>query len=47
MQRVCGEVAVNGVPLRSGDGAAVTAEERLTLTGAGTEPSEILLFDLA
>jgi redox-sensitive bicupin YhaK (pirin superfamily) len=44
---VRGEVAVNGIALRTGDAAAVTAEQRLTLTGAAAEPSEILLFDLA
>ena len=44
---VRGEVAVNGVPLRTGDAAAVSGEEKLTLAGVGAEPNEILLFDLA
>jgi len=44
---VRGEVAVNGIELRTGDAAAVSGEEKLALTGVGAEPSEILLFDLA
>ena len=44
---VRGEVAVNGIELHTGDAAAVSGEEKLALTGVGTEPSEILLFDLA
>jgi hypothetical protein len=43
---VRGEVAVNGVPLHTGDAAAITGEERLALTGGAAESSEILLFDL-
>jgi quercetin 2,3-dioxygenase len=43
---VRGEVAVNGVPLRTGDAAAVNGEEQLSLTGGDAESSEILLFDL-
>jgi quercetin 2,3-dioxygenase len=43
---VRGEVAVNGVSLRTGDAAAVTGEERLKLT-AGADSSELLLFDVA
>jgi hypothetical protein len=42
-----GAVALNGITLRTGDAAAVNREEELALTGANTEPSEILLFDLA
>lgn len=44
---VRGRVAVNGVELHSGDAAAVSGEEKLALTGIDSEPSEILLFDLA
>ena len=43
---VRGEVAVNGVVLRTGDSAAVTGEQQLALTGGDAESSEILLFDL-
>ncbi|HEY5621722.1 MAG TPA: pirin family protein [Pontiella sp.] len=45
IQMVSGALAVNGVELMSGDGAAVKAEERLNLVA--TESSEFLLFDLA
>jgi quercetin 2,3-dioxygenase len=44
---VRGDVTVNGIALGTGDGAAVSSEKRLALTGADPEPSEILLFDLA
>jgi redox-sensitive bicupin YhaK (pirin superfamily) len=44
---VRGAIAVNGNELRAGDAAAVTNEEKLTLTGVDSKPSEILLFDLA
>ncbi len=44
---VRGGVAVNGVELRTGDAAAVSGEEKLEFTGVDSEPSEILLFDLA
>jgi redox-sensitive bicupin YhaK (pirin superfamily) len=44
---VRGEVAVNGVALRTGDAAAVSGEEHLALSGGNAESSEILLFDLA
>jgi quercetin 2,3-dioxygenase len=44
---VRGEVAVNGVVLHTGDSAAVSNEEHLTLTGKDADSSEILLFDLA
>jgi len=43
---VRGEVAVNGITLRTGDAAAISGEEHLTLTGGNAESSEILLFDL-
>jgi hypothetical protein len=44
---VRGGVVVNGVELHSGDAAAVSGEEKLALTGIDSDPSEILLFDLA
>jgi hypothetical protein len=37
---------VNGIALRTGDAAAISGEERLSLTGVNAESSEILLFDL-
>jgi redox-sensitive bicupin YhaK (pirin superfamily) len=40
-----GAVTLNGQPLQEGDGAAVTDEEVLDLTGR--EAAEVLLFDLA
>jgi redox-sensitive bicupin YhaK (pirin superfamily) len=45
VQVVKGSLTLNGVGLEAGDGAAVKAEERLSLHAG--EPSEILLFDLA
>ena len=40
-----GRIELNGQTLRQGDGAAVSDEPGLTLVG--TEPAEVLLFDLA
>ena len=40
-----GAIEINGQPLKQGDGASISEERELTITG--TEPSEILLFDLA
>src|SRR6266849_1802025 len=40
-----GSVDLNGKPLREGDGAAISDEQRLELTAK--EGSEVLLFDLA
>jgi len=40
-----GSVTVNGQPLSQGDGAAISGEESVTITGG--EQAEILLFDLA
>ena len=40
-----GSVSVNEVELKAGDGVAVSEEERLSIRAS--EPSEILLFDLA
>jgi quercetin 2,3-dioxygenase len=40
-----GQVRIGDVVLSSGDGAAISDEQTLTLTG--DEPSEVLVFDLA
>jgi redox-sensitive bicupin YhaK (pirin superfamily) len=45
VQVLRGEVAVNGRPLRAGDGAAVEDDPAVEL--AAEEASEVLLFDLA
>jgi redox-sensitive bicupin YhaK (pirin superfamily) len=45
LQVARGSVECNGKLLRPGDGAAVTEESKLTITGK--DDSEILLFDLA
>jgi len=45
VQIVKGSVTINEVELKAGDGAAVSEEERLSIRAS--EPSEILLFDLA
>ena len=45
VQVLKGSVTLGGVALAQGDGAAVSEEDRLTLRAS--EPSEILLFDLA
>ena len=44
---VRGAVIVNGTALKTGDAAAVSAEDALTVTGSDAKPSEVLLFDLA
>jgi len=40
-----GEVAVNGVNLAQGDGAAISDEEKVTIVA--NSPAEVLFFDLA
>ena len=45
VQVIEGVLELNGVELRAGDGAAVSDEPRLVMRA--TEPSELLLFDLA
>jgi redox-sensitive bicupin YhaK (pirin superfamily) len=40
-----GTVSLNGITLREGDGAAVSAEEKATFLGESE--AEILVFDLA
>jgi redox-sensitive bicupin YhaK (pirin superfamily) len=44
LQIARGAVALNGVELEEGDGAAITGETQLVLSGR--RPSEVLLFDL-
>jgi redox-sensitive bicupin YhaK (pirin superfamily) len=47
VQGAAGEIDVNGVSLKEGDGLAVSAESALTLRGTGARGGELLLFDLA
>ena len=44
LQVVKGKLALNGVPLATGDGAAASGEQRLTLEAG--DDAEVLLFDL-
>lgn len=45
LQVLRGEVEVNGTPLQTGDGVAVSDESQLTIVGQ--QPAEAMLFDLA
>lgn len=48
VQLISGELDVNGQRLKKGDGAAISREEKLTLSSVrGNETAEFLLFDLA
>ncbi len=47
LQVARGTVKLNGKELHQGDGAAVSDEQKLTISGSGKEDAEILLFDLA
>ncbi len=47
LQVARGAVAVNGVDLRAGDGAAISGERAIEITGQDGDESEVLLFDLA
>jgi redox-sensitive bicupin YhaK (pirin superfamily) len=42
-----GAVEVNGTRLSAGDGAALSEEAQVSLTGRGAEEAELLVFDLA
>jgi redox-sensitive bicupin YhaK (pirin superfamily) len=42
-----GDVTLNGTDLKTGDAAAIQEEDDLVMVGKGSEPSEVLLFDLA
>ena len=46
VQIVRGDALLNGEPLHEGDGAAVSEEREVTVTGAGAGGGEVLLFDL-
>ena len=45
LQVARGAIEVNGQSLKQGDGASISEERELTITGK--EPAEVLLFDLA
>lgn len=45
LQVARGSVALNGIELKQGDGAAISDETTLEISGR--EPSEVLLFDMA
>ncbi len=47
VQVVRGAVTLNGQALAKGDGAAISGEPGLSITGAGADDAEFLLFDLA
>ena len=46
VQVIRGAAALNGQPLEQGDGAAVSGEQELRVTGSGSGGGEVLLFDL-
>jgi hypothetical protein len=43
---VRGAASVNGASVTTGDAVALSKEEKLTITGEGSKPSELLVFDL-
>jgi redox-sensitive bicupin YhaK (pirin superfamily) len=47
LQVIRGSVSVNGQTLARGDAVAISQEPSITVKTQGTEPSEVLLFDLA
>jgi redox-sensitive bicupin YhaK (pirin superfamily) len=47
IQVVKGSVALNGQPMKEGDGAGISREQELAVSGTGPDGGEILLFDLA
>jgi redox-sensitive bicupin YhaK (pirin superfamily) len=47
VQVVRGAVKVNGAALATGDAAALSKEEKVTILGEGSQPSELLVFDLS
>ena len=47
VQCASGGIAVNGLAMKDGDGAAVSDLSSLSLQGAGAHGGELLLFDLA
>jgi redox-sensitive bicupin YhaK (pirin superfamily) len=42
-----GSVKVNGKELQQGDGAGISNESSVEITGTSAAPAEVLLFDLA
>jgi len=40
-------VQLGDIPLRAGDGVAISGEDSIALTGTSGTPAEVLLFDLA
>lgn len=46
VQVVCGALEVAGEHLQAGDGAGITGLEGLELRARGTDPADVLLFDL-
>jgi redox-sensitive bicupin YhaK (pirin superfamily) len=47
LQVADGSVLLGDTPLRAGDGAAISDERSIILTGTSGTPAEVLLFDLA
>jgi len=47
VQGAAGDIDVNGMALKEGDGLAVSDESALTIRGTGARGGELLLFDLA
>ena len=47
IQVVKGQVSFNGEQMKEGDGAGISGERELSISGAGSDGGEILLFDLA
>jgi len=47
IQVVKGHVALNGQSMKEGDGAGISGERELSVSGIGADGGEILLFDLA
>ncbi len=47
VQGAAGDIEVNGVALKEGDGLAVSEESSVTLRGVGANGGELLLFDLS
>jgi redox-sensitive bicupin YhaK (pirin superfamily) len=46
VQVVRGHVALNGLPMKEGDGAAISNEQEIAVAGEGAAGGELLLFDL-
>jgi redox-sensitive bicupin YhaK (pirin superfamily) len=46
VQVVRGAASVNGASVKTGDAVSLSKEEKITIVGEGSEPSELLIFDL-